>query len=228
MFSELGSGLSGPASVPLAITALFVSNKIQKVLFGFLALIVGLFSAYRIWLKEYERAEREHTLNTLPEIIPEVRHCFWVDATKYSDSLVNQIFAEIRLTNLRDVDTLIKNYRLTVETEGKTTGGTNDARFRNGKLIYDPGPSIPGSTRVINQETLDIFALALRVAPPLPLTKGIYRDGWIAFNLNLSHVSQYSSPQARVTLEITDSFNGKHQSAPTDLVIHYAEFIRPA
>lgn len=57
MFSEWGSGLSGPASVPLAITALWVSGPAQKFLYGFLAAILGFFSAYRIWLKENGRAD---------------------------------------------------------------------------------------------------------------------------------------------------------------------------
>ena len=57
MFSELGSGLSGPASVPFAIASLWVSSHIQRILYGSLAGILLLVSAYRIWARENSRAE---------------------------------------------------------------------------------------------------------------------------------------------------------------------------
>lgn len=56
MFSELGSGLSGPASVPFAVASLWVSSPIQRMLYGALAGIFLLVSAYRIWAKENTRA----------------------------------------------------------------------------------------------------------------------------------------------------------------------------
>jgi len=58
MFSELGSGLSGPASVPFAIASLWVASNIQRVLYGSLAGILLLVSAYRIWAKENTRAKK--------------------------------------------------------------------------------------------------------------------------------------------------------------------------
>ncbi len=57
MFSEWGSALSGPASVPFAVLALFASSTAQRLAYGVLAVILAFVSAYRIWAKEYERAE---------------------------------------------------------------------------------------------------------------------------------------------------------------------------
>jgi len=57
MFSEWGSGLSGPASVPFVVLALFTSGTVQKTAYASLAIILGFVSAYRIWLKEHDRAE---------------------------------------------------------------------------------------------------------------------------------------------------------------------------
>ena len=57
MFSELGSGMSGPASVPFALLALFAPNSVQKTGYAVLALLLAGFSAYRIWLHEHNRAE---------------------------------------------------------------------------------------------------------------------------------------------------------------------------
>jgi hypothetical protein len=55
MFSDWLSRLSGPASVPLAVSAFMVSSHVQKIAYGGLAASLGLFSAYRIWLSEYEK-----------------------------------------------------------------------------------------------------------------------------------------------------------------------------
>lgn len=57
MFSEWGSALSGPASVPFAVLALFGSGTAQRLAYGALAVILAFVSAYRIWAREYERAE---------------------------------------------------------------------------------------------------------------------------------------------------------------------------
>lgn len=51
MFSEWGSALSGPASVPFTIFAFIASNNAQKVVYAAMAIILGYFSAYRIWAK---------------------------------------------------------------------------------------------------------------------------------------------------------------------------------
>jgi hypothetical protein len=57
MFSEVGSGLSGPASVPFAIFALFAAGKALKVAYGLMAIILWLVSAYQIWSKEHDKGE---------------------------------------------------------------------------------------------------------------------------------------------------------------------------
>jgi hypothetical protein len=68
MFSELGSGLSGPASVPFAIASLWVSSPIQRFLYGALAGILLLVSSYRIWAKQEARAhEAESELASLKQ-----------------------------------------------------------------------------------------------------------------------------------------------------------------
>ncbi len=56
MLSEWWSALSGPLSVPLAIFALFSSNRQQRFTFGVSAFILAFVSAYRIWEREYRRA----------------------------------------------------------------------------------------------------------------------------------------------------------------------------
>jgi hypothetical protein len=223
MFSERGSALSGPASVPLAIAALYVSGTLLKLIYGTLAVLLGFISAYSIWLREYERAEREVALNTRPEIKVEVRYCFWAYPAVYNSG-PTQAFVWLRLTNIRDVDTIIKTCRLIVTTDNETIDGPNDPAFHTGVLTYEPAVTIPSSTPYGIRDRLEMISLSWLVVPIAPLVKGIHRDGWLAFNINLHHLNHWQSLHASVTLEVTDSFDGKHQSAPTDLVIRYAEF----
>jgi len=76
MFSEWGSGLSGPASVPFAILALFASSAVQKAAYAALAVLLGLFSAYRIWLKEHLELETEKARNQKPELDGEILEAY--------------------------------------------------------------------------------------------------------------------------------------------------------
>jgi len=57
MFSEWVSGLTGAASIPFTVAALWVSSHAQRLLYGSLAGILLLVSAYRVWAKENSRAE---------------------------------------------------------------------------------------------------------------------------------------------------------------------------
>lgn len=72
MFSEVGSGLSGPASVPFAILALFASSTVQKAAYAVLAVLLLLFSTYRIWLKEHLELEKEKAKNQKPALYGEI------------------------------------------------------------------------------------------------------------------------------------------------------------
>jgi hypothetical protein len=76
MFWEWGSGLSGPASVPLAILALFASGAVQKAAYGVSAVLLGLFSTYRVWLKEHLELEGARARNQRPDIDGEIIEAF--------------------------------------------------------------------------------------------------------------------------------------------------------
>lgn len=70
--------MSGGASVPLAILALYVSSDWQKGLFGALAILCLLFSSYRVWRRE--RLERLRLVEVLtPRLVvlfePKCRDC---------------------------------------------------------------------------------------------------------------------------------------------------------
>jgi len=58
MFSEWGSALSGPASVPFAVASLRVGSHVQRILYGSLAAILFFVSAYRTWAREHDAKEK--------------------------------------------------------------------------------------------------------------------------------------------------------------------------
>jgi hypothetical protein len=66
VWSDWWTLLSGPASVPTAALALWVSNETAKVLLGLTAFVFLWFSAYRLWKREHdkvvERDERKRQL----------------------------------------------------------------------------------------------------------------------------------------------------------------------
>lgn len=72
MFSELVSGLTGVASIPFTVAALWVSSHVQRVLYGSLAGSLLLFSAYRVWLKEHLELEKEKAKNQKPDLRGEI------------------------------------------------------------------------------------------------------------------------------------------------------------
>lgn len=90
MFSEWGSGLSGPASVPFAILALFAPSAVQKAAYGALAVFLGLFSAYRIWLKEHTELEKEKAKNLKPLLDGEIVGAYIGSAITESKHLLDK------------------------------------------------------------------------------------------------------------------------------------------
>lgn len=229
MFSEWGSGLSGPFSVPLAIASLWWRNPPGRLLFGSLAIIMGCFSAYRIWSREYDRAEVQAetllALNARPEINLEVRCCFWFWAN-YSTV---QVVTAVRLTNVRDVNTTIKDYSVILSTPGKTQ--TISASPCEGFLEPDSTTDVPEF--LIPDFTNGVLAVSpVSIDAESPLTRGVHRGGWLVFNPSLVHletmVTNRGSTQATLTLEVIDSFGTIHQSTPTELVMRHTVFTRRA
>jgi hypothetical protein len=82
--------LSGPASVPFAVLALFASNTIQKAAYGVLAVLLALFSAYRIWLKEHTELEKEKAKNLKPLLDGEILDAYIGSAITGSKHLLDK------------------------------------------------------------------------------------------------------------------------------------------
>jgi hypothetical protein len=225
MFHDWWSGLSGPPSVPLAIIALYASSTHYKIIFGSAAMVLGFFSAYRIWSKEYDRAEHEIALNALPEIVPEVLYCFYAPDMLERTKQSHLLFALVRLLNKRNVNTSVTDLRLTITVNGQTHSGES-TYFRSGTLVFDHFPNSPGVTTTVygfSKDKLDLDPLVIN--QDAPLTRGVHKDGWIVFTTPLRIIGP--NPQsASVTLEVTDSFGNKHTSGLSEVVIRHATLRR--
>lgn len=63
LFSSWLTAMSGPLSVPLAISAYYVPNEIGKAALGITSFVCGVFAAYRLWKQERcARVEAERRL----------------------------------------------------------------------------------------------------------------------------------------------------------------------
>ncbi len=215
MFSEWGSGLSGPSSIPFAVLALFASGSLQKACYASLAGILCFFSAYRIWDKEYERAETEKEKNQFPVIEGSILATFHGTYTNpYTLQPVlrdSRYYVHVRLVNVKDVPCTINRYRLifylgaqeVVSGDGEKVSGIieHDSSFRDANTEQS----------IASLATTRIYALPIHAANPL--RRGCAQDGWIQF-----HVKDFTPPffsdlgvwEDIYTLVATDSFGKDH------------------
>lgn len=100
-FSDWFTGMSGPLSVPFAAIALWSSGRVQKVLWGCLAVAVGVFGSYRVWRKERVdassqleslRAEKDASIIALNERVAELsRKPYSEDLERCVNQLLDQM-----------------------------------------------------------------------------------------------------------------------------------------
>jgi hypothetical protein len=65
--------MSGPLTVPFTLAALWFSSTAARISFAVLAVVAALLTCYRIWVKEYDRAEAEEAKNINSRIEGEIR-----------------------------------------------------------------------------------------------------------------------------------------------------------
>jgi|SRR5208283_2715369 len=109
--------MSGPLTVPFTIAALFVSSADYRRLFAVLAILAVLVTCYRVWAREYDRAEIEIAKNEKPEIRGEVFD--FKRRGVFGDSIVGKkcscsfhLGFRMYLCNHRAVSTTVKEIKL--------------------------------------------------------------------------------------------------------------------
>jgi hypothetical protein len=216
MFSELGSGLSGPASVPFTIAAMFVSSHTQKVLYGSLAAILACFAAYRVWAREHERAERAIAENGRPKLDIDIRALFWEPEKQSSKPyFFFRVFAYVCVTNTNKPETLLKDAVLSFTASDGIqyiSERTEDLDFK----YIGHGTNFRAGGEVEDEHRMHTpyHSLVAEVNGENPLRQGIHRLGCLAFAF-----PDLQNPDASVTemisgkdvnLALIDSYGQRH------------------
>lgn len=217
MFSEWGSGLSGPTSVPLAIFALFASNAALKFAFGAMAIVLGFVSAYRIWHREYLRAEAEIDKHKRPDIRGEAIIAFWDSPTDPNTGYRyrSRYYVKLRLVNHADVACTISEYRmLSVALDGKETISMPGVDFISGVIRHktnfaDELTSVGPDGSQTNPMSIPV------ISSQWPLVRACERKVWVQFDI-ADHIPDFRDDgpdcvQEIFTVVITDSLGGKHE-----------------
>lgn len=130
IWSDWLARMSGPLTVPFTIAAFFVSSATYKALFGVLAILAGLVTCYRVWVKEYERAEAEISKNQLPEFAGEINEAFICPVAYQNEqgqeARVHDSFVLIQVTawNKRQMSpSSVGKYMLALQVNGKSYQG---------------------------------------------------------------------------------------------------------
>ncbi len=113
IMSDWLARMSGPLTVPFAVAAFLLPSVAARVLFAVLAVIAALITFYRVWGKEYDRAEAEKEKN---EIAPEIEVQVSSIITKGSfGSGVTDLFAHLILTLREPNEVVVKDFSLTAQ-----------------------------------------------------------------------------------------------------------------
>jgi hypothetical protein len=215
----MASGLSGPLSVPFAIAALRTTSQVQRILYAVLAFLAAWFAAYRIWLREYNRAETELQRNALPELKIELLAIFW-DVSKIGNTndLQIHVHAYLRVTNVREPETIIKGTKLSLSVLDHQYSVANDPPDRTINFMahntqFRVGKDYP-DTYGIEFETLSgVRPLLPQRGKREPLTRGMPVEGLVSYSIPRMQTRSTESsdlPVKDVTITLVDSFDGEY------------------
>lgn len=204
--------MSGPLTVPVTIAALFVSTTAYKGLFATLAVLAAMVTCYRVWVKEFDRAEAEIGKNQHPDIRGSVLIAFSVQG----ESLVGRPISKdtrlivfLKLVNHRDVPTTIDRYELRIrvgETERTIVGEAIFDAFKV-KHSSDYKDSLTTSDGMYHHTS--VYPIGLRITTVAPLRRGIATGGYVLFYL-VNAVSTERCSYEDLAITVTDAFGGSH------------------
>lgn len=203
--------MSGPATVPFAIAALYVPSRQYRFLYGVLALLCAGFTSYRVWLKERLVLEAEQAKNQFPLIEAELERVY---IEPLGTRGVN-VCVSATLHNLNAViPTAVRSYELSLREEGQDYSSVQrslanyELQLEGPQhLMADAGGLLPGH----------LPALADRITNSNPLKRGTPASGWLLFYFPdlwfwpLQEDGSHLGTAESVTLTVTDAFGKKHK-----------------
>ena len=225
------AGYIGLGSVGLAIVLLAISIdehlRDKNVPSYWLMLIAALgfaFGAYRAWATEHEAYQSEVAKNTKPSLQIEMAAVFF-DVSPNPDVPQLQvrlhIYTYLRVTNLTNPQTIIKDGYLVMTVGGSQYKGMGDDKGIQGNALEHISDfKIGGETT-----TTDVFGKTMRspfkrltsvVNSNNPLMRGITQEGFVVFtftdqSIDWDHENTYLMPVSDFVLTLRDSFDGLHE-----------------
>jgi hypothetical protein len=118
ILSDWLARMSGPLTVPFTMAALLLPSTKGRVLFAVSAVIAALITCYRIWAKEYERAEAEKKKN---DLAPKINISVYNTVPHGSlDSGITDLFVYMVLVLEEPSEVSIQSFSLSVFTDAQS------------------------------------------------------------------------------------------------------------
>lgn len=185
--------------------------------------------------REYQRAETEICRNERPELKIEIQSLLWdVSKEEKSNKLQVEIYAYLRVTNIRTTLTTLKGATLCIETLGHRYTASekypdnpkenintlsHSTNFRSGRDGHDDYD--------ISHETISyVEPLMTRSGQEEPFERGIPQKGLLRFGIPGMKTKEGDSTELEATslsITLTDSFDQQHSFLMGETVIPLGE-----
>lgn len=190
--------MSGSLSVPFTCAALFLDSKYARTSFATLAIVAALTTAFRVWAKEYDRAETETKKNeATPHMGINILNV--VPYSKTGEGLTDLFFnVHLILADPREV--FVRDFSLEIFNEARSVKFTAMDDITEWDLVKPAGKfSRFACTPLVKTLT----------------TRGDPVQGWVHFNVGDLKQS------AVVACTLRFKVNGTHGTCYTDVVGGY-------
>jgi hypothetical protein len=216
--------MSGPATVPFAIAALYVSSNRLRALYGTMAVFCAGYTSYRMWLTERVSLETELEKNQFPTITTEIERAYISPVGIRSGNVF--VLASVHNLNAAMACT-VKRYELTICIAGKDYFGKQLPVTGFEMCLDQPRMSVADS---IGLEEGPLLSLNDAVTDLSPLRRGIPVRGWLKYGFDdlppwpllVGRGSDFensakfdNSVVLSVTLTVIDAFDRTHPVSRT-------------
>jgi hypothetical protein len=219
------AGKLGATSVALAIVLFVISivehereKNFPVYWFICLAALFVAIGAYLAWSAERDKWEEEKAKNQKPLLTIELIAAFFdVSKIQGTQNLQVHIYTYLRVANLRDPCTLIKDGSLTLVVGGVEYTGKGDDVCKSGNWLGHNtkfrlgGEKIGG---VLSETFTPVRRLTSDINWEHPLVRGVHRDGIVVFTFQNQMDWEGENPHimnaTHIRLSLTDTFDQRH------------------
>ena len=214
--------MSGPATVPFAIAALYESSGNLRVLYAAMAILCAGYTSYRLWLNEHVALEAERHRNQFPNITAAIDRVYIVPPVIRGA----KVFVLVSVHNLNAaMPSTVKRYELTMCIAGRDYFGKELPVGGFRMVLEQPRMLTVDSTGLQDGPLIDLNAA---VSHSSPLRRGVPVKGWLSYGYDDlppwplilpsedTDVGKFdTSVVLSVTLTVVDAFDGRATTSKT-------------